>query len=183
MASCCSYGGQVSIAHPPYAEHMVQKAVSQKEHPYITYCSNCRDIFVKSGKKAVHILDLIFDRDTENRASPTVSERQRNRLLLKNQLLDQFWNEEEVMEKPAAELQISTEIKEKLNKNMILERDLMAVIEKSEKTGRKLFDPDKNTFTSYLQIGNMTYWAEYKVIKDDVFKVINGYCHRMKVEE
>jgi Fe-S oxidoreductase len=183
MAECCSYGGHVSIAHPPYAEHMVRKAVSRNEHPYITYCSNCRDIFAQSGKKAVHILDLVFGMDSENRRVPTVSERQSNRLLLKNQILGQFWNEEIPMEKPMAELQISSEIKEKLNKSMILESDLAAVIENNEKTGRKIFDPEKNTFTGSHQIGNMTYWVEYRVINDDVIEVINGYCHRMRVEE
>jgi len=183
MAECCSYGGHVSIAHPPYAEHMVRKAVSQNEHPYITYCSNCRDIFTKSGKKAVHILDLVFETDSGNCRLLTVSERQSNRLILKNQILDQFWNEGTVMEKPAAELQISSEIKEKLNKSMILESDLMAVIENNEKTGRKIFDPEKNTFTGSHQIGNMTYWVEYRVIRDNVIEVINGYCHRMRVEE
>ncbi len=183
MALCCSYGGHVSIAHPPYAGHIVQKAVSQNEYPYITYCSNCRDIFTQSGKKTIHILDLVFDKDSENRRLPTVSERQNNRLLLKNQLLGQFWNEEVLMEKPAAELQISAEIKEKLNKSMILESDLASVIEQNEKTGRKIFDPQKNTITGSHQIGNMTYWVEYRVIKDNAIEVINGYCHRMRVEE
>ncbi len=181
MAECCSYGGQVSIAHPPYAKHMVDKRISQNSNPYITYCSNCRDIFAKAGKETVHILDIVFG--LESRVQPTVSERRENRLLLKQQVLKHFWNEDIAMEKKNVSLTISPELKAKLDKCLILESDLISVIETCEQTGNKLFDPDKGTFAGHQQVGNMTFWVEYKVKENNLYELVNSYSHRMKIEE
>jgi len=182
MAQCCSYGGQVSVAHPPYAEFMIQKNINQNNFPYITYCSNCRDIFAKSGKKVFHILDFVFNLESENRIRPTVSERQNNRLKLKYKMLKEFWNEDTIIESSAKKLKMSSELKEKLDKNMILETDILTVIENCEQNSRKLFDPDKKTFTGYMQIGNTTYWVEYRILQENLFEIVNSYCHRMKIE-
>lgn len=182
MAECCSYGGQVSVAHPPYAKHMIDRRISQNSNPYITYCSNCRDIFAKAGKETVHILDIVFG--LESRVQPTVSERRENRLLLKQQVLKQFWNEDIAMEKKNVSLTISPELKAKLDRCLILESDLISVIETCEQTGNKLFDLEKGTFTGHQQVGNMTFWVEYKVKESSgLFELVNSYSHRMKIEE
>ena len=183
LAECCSYGGQVAIAHPPYANHVVKKRIEQSEKPYITYCSNCRDIFAAEGKQTWHILDILFDINNENRVPPTVSERRNNRLQLKHQLLQEFWKEENIMEKPEKELLISAELKEKLNKELILETDIYSVIENCEQSVMKLLDSETGTFTGHMQIGNMTFWVEYRVANENEFELINAYCHRMKIEE
>lgn len=182
-AECCSYGGQVAITHPPYAKHVVKTKIEQSNNPYITYCSNCLDIFANAGKQTWHILDILFGLENKNRKQPTVSERRDNRLLLKHQLLEECWKETNIMEKPEKELFISQELKEKLNKELILESDIFAVIEHCEQSGKKLFDPDAKTFTGHMQIGNMTYWVEYMVKENSAFELINAYSHRMKIEE
>jgi hypothetical protein len=183
LAECCSYGGQVAITHPPYTEHMISKRIRQKDTPYITYCSNCRDIFSTAGKQAWHILDIIFDIGDGSANGLTVTERQRNRLILKQQLLNEFWKEEFDMADHGKHLEINQELREKLHKNYILESDLLEVIKYCEENNQKLYDPEKETFTGYHQIGNMTYWVEYKVKAGEVYELINGYCHRMKIEE
>lgn len=182
-AECCSYGGNVAIAHPPYTEHMIRKRIHQQNTPYITYCSNCRDIFASEGKQAWHILDIIFGIENETQNQLTVSKRRQNRLDLKQQLLTEFWNEVPNMEMPSKKLEISQELREKLHKSYILESDILTVIENCEQTGRKMFDPDKNAFTGYMQIGKMTYWAEYRIKNEDTYELLRGYCHRMKIEE
>ncbi len=183
LAECCSYGGHVAITHPPYTEHMINKRIVKKDTPYITYCSNCRDIFSTAGKQAWHILDIIFGIGDGSANGLTVTERQTNRLVLKKQLLNEIWKEEITLEDHGKRLEISLELKDKLHKNYILESDLLQVIEYCEQSNRKLFDPDKQTFTGYHQVGNMTYWVEYKLKGGDVYELINGYCHRMKIEE
>lgn len=183
MAECCSYGGQVAIAHPPFASHSVQKRISQNNNPYITYCSNCRDIFASAGKEVWHILDIIFDIKNENRKEPTVSERRNNRLRLKEQMLREFWKEDIVMKNNVTKLQVSPQLREKLNKEMILETDLLAVINHCEESGEKMLDPEKGTFFGHMRIENMTYWVEYRVKGPQEFELMNGYCHRMKIEE
>jgi Fe-S oxidoreductase len=183
MAECCSYGGQVSIAHPPYASHVVHNRISQNENPYITYCSNCRDIFSAAGKKTWHILDILFNFGSDDRILPTITERRINRLQLKQILLQEFWMEGENMEKPEYEFYILPELKEKLNNKFILETDIYSVIVNCEKSGMKLFDPDAETYTGHMQIGNMTYWVEYRKNDSSGFELVNAYCHRMKIEE
>ena len=183
LADCCSYGGHVSIAYPPYASHMVKKRVEQNNNPYITYCSNCRDIFLAAKKQTWHILDIVFGLNNENYELPTISERRTNRLKLKEQLLKEFWKEENKMKKHKPEVLISQELKEKLNKKYILETDIYAVIENCEQNERKLFDPNSDTYTGYMQIGKTTYWVEYRTKQENEFELINAYCHRMKIEE
>ncbi len=182
LAECCSYGGQVAVTYPPYASHMVKTRIEQSDNPYITYCINCRDIFAAANKRAWHILDILFDLGNEERVPPTVSERRNNRLQLKYQVLKEFWKETVKMGKKTEGLFVSRELKEKLNKEFILEADVYTVIENCEQSGKKLFDPDTGTFSGHMQIGNMTYWVEY-CVSGSGFELINAYCHRMKIEE
>lgn len=181
LAECCSYGGQIGVAHPPYTKQIVERRIGQSENPYIAYCTNCRDIFAKAGKETVHILDIVFG--LEKRPQPTISERQYNRLILKKQALKEFWNEDMDMEKEKIKLSVSPGLKEKLDRDLILETDLMTVINHCESTGSKLFDPEKGTFTGHLQVGNMTFWVEYRVKGDNEFELVNCYSHRMKIED
>ncbi|MDD4644369.1 MAG: FAD-dependent oxidoreductase [Bacteroidales bacterium] len=183
LAGCCSYGGQVAIAYPPYAEHIVQAKIEQSENPYITYCANCRDIFAAAKKPVWHILDILFGLGNANRIPPTVTECRNNRLLLKQQILNSFWNETEIMLIPDFMLLISSELKEKLNKALILETDVYRVIESCEQTGMKLFNLETGSFSGHLQIGNTTYWVEYRINLDSGYELLNAYCHRMKIEE
>jgi Fe-S oxidoreductase len=183
MAECCSFGGQVSIAHPPYADHMIQKRINQNKNPFITYCSNCRDIFAKAGKPSLHIFDVIFGTQNFNRRLPSISERRNNRSLLKQMLLQEFWNETISMKKKEKQLLIPQELKVKLDKNLILETDIYTVIEHCEQSGRKISDLNKGTFTGYMQIGNTTYWVEYRIPGENQYELVNSYCHRMKIVE
>ena len=86
-AKCCSWGGHASIANPEYTGEVTRKRVTQSDLPYITYCVNCRDIFAQAGKGAVHILDVLFDLNNEERRPPGCSERRDNRVKLRQSVL------------------------------------------------------------------------------------------------
>jgi hypothetical protein len=60
IARCCGYGGQPSGADPAFAARVAKDRADESEMPYITWCFNCRDAFVKEGKEAKHILELLF---------------------------------------------------------------------------------------------------------------------------
>jgi hypothetical protein len=77
-------------------------------------------------------------------------------------------------------VEISIELKNKLKTALILEQEVYRVIEYCEKSGNKLFDPDTGCFTGHLQIGMITYWAEYKNTGDR-FVLRNVYAHRMRI--
>ncbi len=185
-AQCCSWGGQISIANPAYAEWLADRRAREGEAPYIVYCSNCRDIFADRGKPVRHILDVLFDLSGWDRSSPTFSARRRNREELKRSLLREFWPGREVEERNMNEfrrpkLLISPELEAKLSREHILEEDVLDVISFCESCGRKIWSPEQKSFTGYREVGKFTLWVEYEPCGED-FKLRNAYSHRMRIE-
>ena len=80
-------------------------------------------------------------------------------------------------------IQIPEKLKEKLNNEYILESDIQKVINECEQSGSKIYNPEKDIYTGYTQVGNMTIWAVYRIIEEDNFELINAYAHRMKIED
>jgi len=59
---CCGYGGMIVPVNPELAQTMMKKRASQAESDYmVTYCAACRSSMAMGGKKALHVLDLVFD--------------------------------------------------------------------------------------------------------------------------
>ncbi len=180
---CCGFGGHVAIASPEFADYVVKQRSALSENPYITYCINCRDIFLSDGKPAVHILQLMFEIETDVVRLPDVTERRDNRVALKEKLLKEIWGEA-MTEKPETckyQLIITPQIKEKMNSMRILEQDICNVLAFSEASKRRTFNPQNNTYTSYRELGYITIWLEYRPI-DEQIEIINVYTHRMKIE-
>ncbi|MEG1602555.1 MAG: FAD-dependent oxidoreductase [Cloacibacillus sp.] len=178
-AKCCSWGGQISIANPPYAKWLTERRVSDSEQPYVVYCTNCRDLFAEAGKPVKHILDVFIGAKDWERRAPSYSKRRRNRELVKEILMKELLNKEEpAKERPA--LFMSQETEEKLNREKILDDDIIEVINFCERTGRKLEDEGGHS-VGYREIGHMTCWVEYTPREDGYF-VHNAYSHRMKIE-
>ena len=180
MAKCCSWGGQISIANPPYARWLVEKRIAEEQVPYVVYCTNCCDTFAEAGKQVCHILDLMLGLGGWDDRPPTYSKRRRNRELVKECLMRELNNEEKPMDSTMP-LVMSEEMEEKLHRGKILEDDLAAVINFCEKTGRKLTDPASGHFTGYCEIGHMTCWVEYAP-EGEGYHIYNAYSHRMKIE-
>lgn len=69
---CCGFGGMVVPANPELALRVMKRRTGEIESDtMVTYCAACRESMVRGGKKAVHILDLIFgDRWTSQSAFP-----------------------------------------------------------------------------------------------------------------
>lgn len=181
---CCGYGGQPGIANPKYVEFVAQKRISESENPYITYCINCRDIFTDAGKETVHILELLFGDGRTLRKLPTVSERRENRIRLKKRLLKEFWGEDvEESQKSDIKVLIPSELAQKLDQERLLTEEVAEVIAFCERTGRKVWLPEKDAYSGYRESGFMTCWVEYREGADPgVFELVNAYTHRMKIE-
>ena len=179
---CCGFGGNIEVASPKMAAKVTEDRSALSDNPYITYCFNCRDVFHDDGKPATHILDILLGLEGPGEELPTVTERRCNRVILKEQLLDEIW-EETMNEKPVLkyELIIDAEMKAKMNSLKILEEDVCHVIEMGELHGRKAYDPKAETYKCYREIGRITCWVEYKPV-GDAYEVINVYTHRMKIE-
>ncbi|MGE4484737.1 MAG: pyridine nucleotide-disulfide oxidoreductase/dicluster-binding protein [Oscillospiraceae bacterium] len=176
-AECCSFGGNIVGAAPMLAEEMAKNRVSQSDEPYITYCTNCRDIFATQGKTALHVLDVLFGLGSGNRRVPTVTERQYNRITVKNAFIkggSKMTDDRKLI--------ISEELRKRISREWILETDILDVIIYCEKTCKKLRDTESGVFIGYKVIGNMTYWVSY-IPRGNSYEVINAYGHRMMIEE
>ena len=188
-AKCCSWGGQVEIANPPYAKWVKEKRIAESELPYIAYCTNCRDIFAEAGKPVKHLLDVLFDMGGWNEKPPTWSERHRNREYLKKALLKEYRTAgakgaaegEAETKKMKHKLKLEPELAAKLSRVKILEDDILDVIAFCEESGRKLVEPKTGHFIGYREVGHMTFWAEYLPEGSD-YRLFNAYGHRMKIE-
>ncbi|WP_080510891.1 pyridine nucleotide-disulfide oxidoreductase/dicluster-binding protein [Desulfitobacterium hafniense] len=187
-ARCCGMGGHIYPANPNLVSNMLERSMGLSDKPYITYCTNCRNLFLAEGKQCKHILDDVFG--IKPLAKPySITQLRTNRKRLKQELLQDVWGEVIMPENTIDEiqLQISDSVLSKMNNNLISEEDVRSVIRKCEETGDKLFRKDSGTFIGSRQIGIITYWVEYRPAKDinnkGVFEVLNSYSHRLMIGE
>lgn len=183
---CCSYGGVMWLANRPLAEAVVQRRIGESPTDYLTYCAVCRDFFARSGKRTLHLLDLIYGAEpgaSAERPCPGFSQRQENRARLKRKLLAELWGERMSEERAAWEkirLVIPEDVQARLDDRLILEDDVRRVIDHAERTGRKLVAPATGHLLAYYRPTAVTYWVEYAPA-DDAFIVYNAYSHRMQI--
>ena len=179
--SCCGFGGLAQFANREVADKIVDRRTGQNESDYLTYCAMCRDNFARRGKRAVHILDLLYPAgDAAARADPGFSARQENRGRLKRSLLRDVWGEN--VNEPATdiELVVSAEVRADLEKKLILLDDIRQTIRHAESSGEKLVDRKSGRFVACHRPVRITYWVEYTV-DDGRYTVHRAYSHRMEL--
>jgi len=183
LTTCCGYGGLALFVNPALADKTVTRRASESDADFVTYCAMCRDRFAHQGKRAIHILDLVFGgggSDPAVRADPNFSQRQENRARLKTQLLRDVWGEQVGAMEPAVELLISEGVKALLEKRMILVEDVRRTIAYAEATGDKIENPETGRLLASHRSTCVTYWVEYSP-QGAAFAVHNAYSHRMEV--
>jgi Fe-S oxidoreductase len=183
LTTCCGYGGLAQFVNPALADKTVARRARENDADFVTYCAMCRDRFAHQGKRAVHILDLVFAGggiDPAARPDPGFSQRQENRAHLKTQLLRDVWREQGSLMKPSIELLVSDDVKALLEKRMILLEDVRLTIEYAETSGDKIENPATGRFLASQRSACVTYWVEYSAAGQN-FVVHNAYSHRMEV--
>jgi Fe-S oxidoreductase len=183
LTTCCGYGGLTRFVNPELAEKTVARRAQQSSADYVTYCAMCRDSFARQGKRALHVLDIVFEKAGEDpaaRADPGFSRRQENRAHLKSRLLRELWGEEGAEVEPSIELLISDEVRALMESRMILVEDVRATIEHAEQSGQKIKHPGNGCWLACHRPSCVTYWVEYTAI-EGAFQVHNAYFHRMQV--
>ncbi len=175
----------MSFANSEVAEKVVRRRIGESDIDYVTYCAMCRDNFSAKGKRALHILDLIWapdESDPAARKGPGFSDRHENRAKLKAQLLREIWEEKVADEKKALELYIDPEVAALMETRMILVEDLQKVISHAENTGEKILDAATGHLIAHYKPVSVTYWVEYSM-HGSGFIVHHTYSHRMELTE
>jgi hypothetical protein len=182
--TCCSYGGAMWLANRGVAQKVVQRRIEESRLDYVTYCAMCRDFFARRGKRAWHLLDLIYNEggDPAARTGPGWSQRHENRARLKRRLLREVWGED--MDGQQAHesipLIIPDDVQARLEERLILVEDIQRVIEHAERTGRRLLNRETGRFLASFKPASVTYWVEYTP-QGESFLIHNAYSHRMDV--
>ena len=182
---CCGYGGLQANANPDLARRVAERRAGESPAEYVTYCAMCRDSLAATGKRAIHLLDLLFpgDSDPAARPRPGWSERRENRARLREELLATLWFEQggQMQASGGVELVISPEVQEHLDARRILAADVRQVIEHAERTGERLCHPVTGHYLASLRPRTVTFWVEYTP-EGSGYRVHNAYAHRMTAE-
>lgn len=183
LTTCCGYGGLMMFANPGVAKKTVERRAEQSDADYITYCAMCRDRFAHEGKRATHILDLVFggsDEDPAARPDPGFSRRQDNRARLKQRLLHEIWGETEKTMEAKLPVRIGEELHERLEERMILEQDVRRTIENAEADRDGIEDQSTGHRLASFRVACVTYWVEYSVVGSE-YIAHDAYSHRMEI--
>jgi glutamate synthase (NADPH/NADH) small chain len=186
LTECCGFGGLMQNANPDLARTVVQRRARLSPRDYVAYCAMCRDNFAATGKRVVHLLDLLLDPapgiDPAARMPPGWSARRENRARLKRELLRTLWGESaDALETQCRiVLHIAPEVAARLDRDRILAEDLQQVIQHAETTGRVFRQPESARRKAAFKPCQVTFWVEYSP-REDGFEVHNAYAHRMEV--
>jgi len=180
--TCCGYGGLASFANPEVGNAFVDRRIEESGDDYLAYCAMCRDNFARRGKRALHLLDLIFPDadDPAARPDPGFSGRRDNRQRLRRRMLRDLWGED--MSDPVpVPLIITDAVRADVERKLLLVDDIAEVIAEAQRTGRMLKDRASGHLTASGRIGTVTTWVEYEPTEAG-FVVHRAYGHRMQVE-
>ena len=131
---------------------MLKHATGLSEKPYITYCTNCRNLFLNAGKPCKHILDDVFGLAPLSKAY-SVSQLKKNRRQLKEDLLREIWGEAHMTERQEEPIRLSIPeaVLDKMNSLLIAEEDVAGVIRHCEQTGSRLLREESGTLLGHRQ--------------------------------
>jgi Fe-S oxidoreductase len=185
LTKCCGYGGLVYFANREQSNDFIDDRIAESSEDLLVYCTMCKDLFTSRGKRTFHLLDLLFSDNLDDSCKqkmPTLSERQQNRINVKNQLLRKIWNEGTEMDKDDKKYQITENVIEKMEEMYIVLSDIKNTVINSIEKKERFFNPEENTYLCRMRIENITYWVKYKTENEKIL-VTNVYSHRMEVVE
>lgn len=178
---CCGYGGHISLANPELYDEITTNRAEASDKPYIVYCANCRDVFAQKGKSSAHILDLVFGLDPDR--STDLSVKKTNSLEVKKHMMKELTGASFTPEAnpwDGLTLVITDELREALDRKLIVEDDLKEAIWLAETSSDKFIDEADGVSQCSMVKPALTYWVQYKPAGPEAYEVTSAYCHRMK---
>ena len=179
-AGCCGFGAHIYPANPAVLKAVLDERASDRpELMRLTYCANCRDMFLYKGMEPVHILELLFSGEAQ-KTSPALTERRANRVMLK-----EHYTSLKTGQRPVAffgSINIPAGIEAKMGKLLLLREDVEKTITRCEETGMIIKSSEKERYLAHHRERLVTVWVEYERTDEGNYTVLNVYSHRMKIE-
>ena len=178
LSPCCGYGGLTAYANKDMAAKMAAKCLERSDAPYVTYCMACRDRFVREGRESRHILELLYG--DHACSMPDISEKRYNRLMLKEKLLKNIWNEELMMEKKDYTVTYTEDAIRMMDERMILKSDVERVLADYRESQEAVLDEETKELVARSRLGNVTFWVRF-IETEEGYLVRRAYSHRMNI--
>ena len=175
---CCGYGGLTQFTNRGLAKEMTDKCLERSDLPYLSYCMACRDRFAREGRESMHLLELVYGTSADH--CPDISAKRYNRLSLKNQLLEEIWNEEVTAVDLGFTIEYTQSAEAMMDDRMILKTDVIRVLQALRETGEAIRDEESGLLLTRARLGNVTFWVKYEEI-DGGYRVYRAYSHRMNI--
>ena len=176
---CCGYGGLTQFTNREVAKKMTDKCLERSDLPYLSYCMACRDRFAREGRESMHLLELVYGTSADH--CPDISAKRYNRLGLKNELLEEVWNEEVIAVDLGFTVEYTTEAEEMMDDRMILKTDVIRVLQNLRQTGEAILDEDTGLIVTRARLGNVTFWVKFTETETG-YLVHRAYSHRMTIQ-
>jgi Fe-S oxidoreductase len=186
---CCGYGGLVFFANREQQADFAQHIAQSSGKDLLVYCAMCKDMLIASGRRAFHILDLLFAPDPEALAlapMPTLSARHANRARLKREMLQRHWGESwdggaDTAPWDGPKLYFEPGVLQSMENRLILMKDVEDVIGSALRGAAPVFrDTQDSTCLACLKKRHVTYWVRYRMDGEGLL-VTGAYSHRMTI--
>ncbi|WP_031485078.1 pyridine nucleotide-disulfide oxidoreductase/dicluster-binding protein [Maridesulfovibrio frigidus] len=183
---CCGFGGLLAGANEPLSKKVAEARGSKLDGDGITYCAMCRDMLVKSGKRCLHLLDVIFPSESPDPAARTVphySERRENRVRLKGQMLDIIWRTPSAPRPDYESILVSftKEATRLMEERRILITDIQKTLKAMDTSGKVLENIETGLKLTYFRPVTVTYWIEYEQTAENSYLIHKVWSHRMRI--
>jgi Fe-S oxidoreductase len=185
---CCGFGGHMRAANPGLYSEISKNRAKMGDAPYIVYCANCEDVFLRSGKDCVHAIDLAFGAPAEKRGGPVADlQAQRDNLsMLKADLLSSYTDgSAEPQPEPwdGVDVIISDGLVREMDDSLILKGDVREAIWRAESDGDMFMEQESGMCLCCLRKPIVTYWVRYRRASGGAYEVFDVYSHRMRIDE
>ncbi len=184
LTRCCGFGGLASEAHESLADTFANERNKETNADLLVYCAICRERMQKVGKKATHILEILFDsaksEENGNKKLLSLYQRQENRYNFRKNILNTLWNEEEEMQNLDINFTLHDGVEEILSQRKIMHADIALVLQKAKEEGASFYSEESKQYLASYRPRQVSYWVRYTV-ENDIYHVLDAYSHRMVV--
>ncbi len=185
LTECCGYGGLMDNAAPATAKNVREARVSQSDSGFLTYCAMCRDQLARTGRPAVHLLDILFGDTAVAPTAPPLSPsaRRAGRRYLQAVVLARYSPVEVPAREPWQDLHlvVAAPVAALLEERRILEEDIQRVLFLAAGRGSSFAHQGDGRLLASARHGEVTFWVEYRQV-GDTYHIDRCWSHRMNIE-